>query len=321
MKVVCVMAVAGLLLLSYVVVDYYMLQKTVLYSHDSSTAMNTFAQSSEWLSKMLKPNEKAIVPTAFIFEVLNPELSGRLIDCQFIWDAAGVKLHERSSKERLGFLQNWFNQFLRNNSQIKYVVKDWVDLYDKYLFEGNLELSSILEEVKVIPFTLHSGWSNRIVIFEQVHYGIALNENFSREPTHHLHPSNASVTFGSNGLELTKNEQQTGFYLELSRGLNCSLQSYVLLNATFNVENSTLTIVFYYDNNKDGVFSGYDSSDYVKSGLFSQTLQGYAKGQQYTLYQTIPSETDLVVQIGIIVNGAEKGSFGLHNLAVFTELT
>jgi hypothetical protein len=320
LKLIGTLVIAGLLLFSYMFFDYSMLQKATVDSSDSSTAMSAFAQSSAWLYKMLKPGEKAIVPTSFVFEALNPELKNSLIDCQTIWDSAGVKFHERASQDRLNVLHNFFNQFLKDNPEIKYVIKDWVDPYDKYLFEGNLELASILKEAEVIPFTLSTGWSNKIVIFEQVTYALSINENFSFTPAHyHLYPSNVSVTFGSGGAEINKNMEQVGLYLDLQKGLNCSKNNYVLLNVTSYLQNCSLTLVFYYDNNKDGVFSGYDSTDYTKSGLF-QLEQDLTQTRTYLLYQSIPEGPDPAVQIGIIINGYQNGSIILHNLRVFTDL-
>jgi hypothetical protein len=296
-----------------------MMQKAIVDSSDSSLAMGTFSEASRWLSKMLKPSEKAIVPTEFVFEVLNPELKKSLIDCQTIWNLAGVQLFERSSKERVTFLQNWFNEFLRFNPEIKYVVRDWVDEYDRYLFENNNKLVSTLSEVETIPFTLSTGWSNKITIFEQVQYATALYENFSIKPDQfHVHPSNVSLTFDA-GLNIIKNMQQVGFYLELKNGLSISKRSYALLNTTFNLENSILTIVFYYDKNRDGIFSGYNSTDYVKSGVFSQLEQGYISGKPTLLYQLIPIEPDPIVQIGFIASGSENGVIVLNSLTTFTE--
>ncbi len=308
-----------ILFLFYAFLGFSMWQKAATYSADSSTAMGTFVETSEWLSKTLKQDEIAVVPTASVFQALNPELRYKLVDYKSLWDSVGVKFHERFSKEKLRVVQKHFNDFIKENPRVTYVVRDWVDAYAKYLFEKNDELVSILREVKVMPFTLSTGWSNRITVYKHARYQTLFAIDLSSPPNQsYTYPANASVHFSSDGAIVEKEFRQVGFYLPFLL-INASRQSYLLMNASFHVENLTLQVVFYYDENRDGIFSGYSSSDYVKSGVFSQAELGWVNGGTYTIYQSIPVAPDPVVQIGILLFGEGNGSIVIHDLTVYAE--
>jgi len=299
-----------------------MWQKAQIDSTDRSTAMSSFVKASAWLSDMLKNDELAIVPTSSVFKVLNPELSTKLIDYQSIWDSAGVKMHERFSKEKLRELQNHFINFLKENPHARYLVLDWVDPYAKYLFEKNDELLTFLKEVKVIPFTLSTGWSNKIVIYEQVRYTPLLVIDLTcPSPRFFTLPNDTTADFSSDGVTISKEHSQVGFYLSLEEGIDSSRQNYLTMNTTFNVDNLTLTIVFYYDKNRDGIFNEYASTDYIKSIILSQTDYGWTSYNPYRIYKIIPNGTDPIVQIGIILSGDENGTIILHNIIVYSEIT
>lgn len=147
-----------------------MWEDALTYSKDSSIAMGTFVQVSEWLSKMLAQDEIAVVPTIEVFYVLNPELCDRLVDYKSLWNSAEVSLRERTDQDKLLQLRRYFIDFLKGNFSARYIVRDWVDPYAKYLFEAPMddELMFLLREVKVVPFTLSTGWSSEITIYEKV---------------------------------------------------------------------------------------------------------------------------------------------------------
>jgi hypothetical protein len=145
-----------------------MWQRGSTASMDSSTAMGSFVEASEWLSERVGQNDVIMVSSTDIFRVINPQWGDRLVDFVSIWNQAGVYFHERASPEKLYQVQQYFVNFLNSNRNVRYVVRDWVDPYATYLFEGNDQLSFVLTEVKVINFTLSNGYSNHIIIYENV---------------------------------------------------------------------------------------------------------------------------------------------------------
>jgi len=281
--------------------------------------MGTFVEASEWLSERLDRDENAVVPSIEVFLVLNPELSDRLVNYKLIWNSAGIAFHKRSSPEKLQKLHNYFNDFLKENPKVKYLVRDWVDPYARYLFEKNDELVSLLKEVKTIPFTLSTGWSNKITIYERVQYATLFAMEFSSPPKEfHTLPPDVHIQYDSDGATIHKADPRVGFYLSLEEEINSSKQNYLTMQFKLGVENLTLTIVFYYDKNRDGRWSGYEI-DYVKSATFSQTKLGWITGEWCTIYQIISKADDPVVQIGITLTGDVEGEFTLSNLIVYTE--
>jgi len=168
---------AGMLLLLFVsIVSLYafhnvsMWEDALTYSKDNSTAMGTFVQASEWLSKRLGQDEIAVVPSIEVFYVLNPELCDRLVDYRSLWASAGVSLRERTDRDKLLQLRKYFIDFLKGNFSARYIVRDWMDPYAMHLFEAPIddELMLLLREVEVIPFTLSTGSSSKITIYEKV---------------------------------------------------------------------------------------------------------------------------------------------------------
>jgi len=296
-----------------------MWQSGLTYSKDASTSMGTFVEASGWLSERLGQDEIAVVPSIEVFLVLNPELSDRLVDYKSLWNSAGIAFHERSSPKKLQRLHNYFNDFVKENPKVKYLVRDWVDPYARYLFEKNDALASFLKEVKTIPFTLCTGWSNKITIYEQVQYATLFAMELSSPPKEfHTIPPDVLVQYDSDGATIHKADPRVGFYLPLEEGINTSKQNYLTMQIKPDVENLELTLVFYYDRNRDGRWSGYEI-DYVKSATFSQSKLGWVVGEWYTIYQVIPQAEDPAVQIGIILAGDVEGTFTLSNLVVYTE--
>jgi hypothetical protein len=283
--------------------------------------MSSFVTASSWLSERLNQGEIAVVPTPEVFETLKPNLQGRIIDYQSIWNSAGVGFRERADPNKIKALRIYFVNLLITNSSIKYVVRDWVDPYAQLLFENNDELVATLKEVEVIPFRLSTSWSSQISIFESVRYAPLPPIDLRTAPiSFHTHPTNVNVTFGLDGALIHKDGPQAGFYLELKPGINSSRQSYSSAQFELDLENANLTLTFYYDANHDGIFSGYDSVDYVRSGIFSQKERGWVKGKWYTIYQGIPVSNDPVVQIGIILNGDQSGTLTFAKATVYQEV-
>jgi hypothetical protein len=297
-----------------------MWQRGLASSNDASTSMGAFFETSEWLSENLDQNEIVVVPSIEIFLVLNPELSQRFVNYRSIWDSADISFQERSSAEKLQKLQNYFNEFLKENPKVKYLVLDWVDPYARYIFEKNDELLFLLEEVKVIPFTLSTGWSNKITIYERAEYASLFSFDFSVPPKQFsILPTDALVQFDSDGATIHKANSRVSLYLPMEEGINASEQNYLTMHFKYDIADLSLQLVFYYDYNRDGRWSGYNV-DYVKSATFDQTKLG-AKGGWHTIYQIIPQADDSVIQIGLLLNGDHDGVTILSDLAVYVSIT
>lgn len=300
-----------------------MWQKALIYSKDGSNSLGVFVKALEWLSKNLKENETALVPMPSVFYVCNPELRERLVHYRSLWDSAGVILQANTTKDEILKVRSHFVNFLKENSQVKYVVRDWVDPYAKLLYEANVndELMILIREAKVIPFTLSTGWSSKITIYERVEYTTLFAIELSSPPKQFFTlPPDVLIQYDSNGVTIQKAGPRVGFYLPLEEEINSSKQNYLTMQIRLDVEDLELMLVFYYDKNRDGRWSGYEI-DYVKLAAFSQTEQGWVAGEWYKIYHVIPKADDPVVQIGIILTGDRDGALTLADLAVYSETT
>jgi len=133
-------------------------------------------------------------------------------------------------------------------------------------------------------------------------------------------PPDVLVQNDSDGATIHKANPRVGFYLPLEEGIDSSKQNYLTMQFKLDVEDLTLTLVFYFDMNRDGRWSGYEI-DYVKSATFNQTKLGWTASEWYTIYKVIPTADDPVVQIGIIMAGDPDGAITLSELVVYTEVT
>ena len=146
-----------------------MWQKALKLSNDGSTSLSTFVEASNWLSKNLKDDQVALTPMPDVFYILNPELKEKLIHYKSVWDSAGIILQANTTKDEILKVRSNLLKFLKENSKIKYVVRDWIDPYAKNLYEVNVndELMILLQEVEEFSFTLSTGWSDKITIYEK----------------------------------------------------------------------------------------------------------------------------------------------------------
>ena len=300
-----------------------MWQSALTSSKDASIALGAFVEASEWLSERLKQDEIAVVPSPEVFTVLNPELRNKLVDYKSIWHLAGVGLRERGDRDRLQRLRSYFIDFLQGNWAVKYVVRDWGELYVTSLFRAMVsdDLMFHLREVKTVPFTLSTGWSSQMTIYEVVRYTTLFSIGLSYSPKEYSTiPSDVRIHYGWTGATIEKVDPRVGFYLPLEAGINASRQNYLTMQIKLDVEDLELMIGFYFDKNRDGKFSGYEI-DYAESVIFNQTKLGWVKGEQYTIYQALPMAEDPIVQIGIIATGNKDGAITLSNLMVNMEIT
>jgi len=278
-----------------------MWQGALTSSRDVSTAMGTFVEASEWLSERLRQDEIAVVPSPEVFYVLNPELRGKLVDYKSLWDSARVSFRERGNLEKLLRLRWYLINFLQGNLSVRYIVRDWGEPYAKHLFEApiNDELMLLLREVKVIPFTLSTGWSSKITIYQRAQYTALFAIVLTSPPNQSFTlPPDVIIQYDSDGATIQKAGPRVGFYLPIEEEINSSKQNYLTMQIKLDVEDLELMLLFYYDKNRDKMFSGYDI-DYVKSATFSQTEQRWVAGEWYKMYQVIPKADDPVVQIGM----------------------
>jgi len=294
-------------------------------SNDASMALGAFVEASQWLSENLREGEIALVPFLGVFSVLNPELGDKLMDYESIWSSAGVTIFERGDLKSLERLRRYFIDFLQNNWEIKYVVRDWVEPYVTFLFGAMVsdELMFLLSEIKILPFTLSTGWSSKITIYEIVRYTSLFSVGLSYPPKgYSTSPPNARIQYSWSGATIEKVGPGVGLYLPLESGINASRKNFLTVQIRLDVEDLELAIVFYFDRNRDGVFSDY-VTDYAKTATFNQNEMGWVRGQWYTIYQTIPQgeADDPMVQIGFILIGDAVGTVTLKDLIVYTQTT
>lgn len=324
LKLVAPILLAIILSSFYTFHSLSMWQKASTLSNDGSTALGAFVEASAWLSENLRQNETALVPMRDVFYALSPQLRDKLVDYKSLWNSSGVVLKADTTEEEVLRVRNYFVIFLQGNLQVRYVVRDWVDPYARRLYEATAgdELMFLLREVETIPFTQSSGWGSQITIYERMQFTALFAMKFSSPPKQYFRiPSNTSVQFTSDGATIQKLGERVGFYLPLEGPIEASLQlNYLTMKIKPSVENLTLKIVFYYDANRDGNFSGYDI-DYTKAAVFSQIKLGWVKDQWHYVTQAIPNSYDPVVQIAFIMNGDGNGTITLADLIVYTETT
>ena len=298
-----------------------MLGQSLTYAKDGSDSLGVFVETSKFLLKNLKQNETALVPMSSVFHALIPELRDNLVDYTSFWASAGVILNANTTNSEVIQIRNRLIGFLKENPHIKYVVRDWIDPYAWKLYDANVndELWFLIRETRVIPFSLSTGWSNKITIYERVQYTALFAIDFSVPLLQSfISPQGVLVQSDSEGTTIHKEISRVGFYLPLDEEINASKQSYLTIQFKLDVENLQLQLTFYYDRNRDGKWSGYDI-EYVQSATFNQSTLGWATGEWRTIYQVIPQADEPVVQIGIILSGDNSGSIAIKKLAVYSE--
>ncbi|MGD0995702.1 MAG: hypothetical protein ABR909_09300 [Candidatus Bathyarchaeia archaeon] len=297
-----------------------MWQNAVTYSKDSGAAAVARADVGKFLSENLHNNETAIVAIPNVYYVLYPDLRGKLVDYASIWNLAGVEIGQRANQEDVLKVRNYFINFLKANQNVKYAVNDPGNPYSAFLFNAANydELISILNEVKNYTYTLSTGWSSKLTIYQRAQYHLSFNINFSSIQTNYsVAPSDTSVQFFNNSISIEKETSKVGFYIPISdTAIDTSKSNLLSVEMKSSCQNSQFTFVFYYDKNKDGSFSGY-GVDYAKSIVLNQTKLGLTAGSLCNLYLPIPSSDYKVVQIAIIIAGDQNGTINLSNLQVF----
>jgi len=303
-----------------------MWQKATTFSSDASTALSVRVKATEWLSERLEENETALVSLPEVYCALNPKLHDKLVDYHSLWDSVGIEIGQRGYREEVLKVRRYLIDYLGDNPLLKYAVRDWGDPYSTYLYgvTDDDELMFLLREVETFPFVLSTGWSSEITIYERVQYATLFYMDLSSPPKQFsINPRDTPIQYdyiNMQGASIQKVGPRVGFYLPLEGAINASRQTYLSMGIRLDVKNLELTIIFYYDKNRDGEFSGYDI-DYVKGASFNQTQQGWVRNKWYTICQVIPQSDDPVVQIAIIMTGDQEGSINLRDLIVKTEVS
>jgi hypothetical protein len=280
--------------------------------------------------------------------VPSPELKQRLVYYSSLWDECSVYLHSNESESDIRDIRWTLLYYLDENPSVKYVVRDWSDAYSEYIYAlptndelpfllrevkeyiyalpTNDELPFLLREVKEIPITFSTDESTnttfgKATIYEIVQYAIAIDVDFSSEPEGiSFDFSEDYREYNEDGLIILKSVPRMGVYLRLETAIDSSINSFFTLHFRINLTDVQLAVVFYYDQDGDGRFSGYNSSDYVKSATFSQVQEGWIKDEWYEIFQSVPPANVLIVQIGLIMNGAENGPITLKSTLIKTEV-
>jgi len=151
-------------------------------SKDASTASGTIVEASNWLSNKLKKNEKALVPSPYIFCLIQPELNDKLLSYEYIWHSAGVGLHANLTKDDVLIARGYLIEFLKRNPQVRYLVSDWNNPYVTNIFKitESDELALLIKETNVINFTVSTGWSSKVIIYECIYFNLTNDFDLSR---------------------------------------------------------------------------------------------------------------------------------------------
>ena len=294
-------------------------------SKNASQTMGLYNKTAQWIATNLKENEVAIIPLETVFHLSNAELRNKTVPYKIFWDKADVVIRADNTIDEYYKVQDQLINFIKTNRSVKYIVVDWMDAYCKPILYYSLgvknELTPYLKQVHEESIIRPSQWSPRIRVYEIVRYTRLLSIDFSISSKGFLLlPHNIPVQHDSNGVTIHKTVSRVSIYLPLEEGINSSKRNYLTLQFKSDIKNLESTLVFYYDRNRDGKWSGYEI-DYVKSAIFNQTELGWAADELHTVYQTIPYADDPVVQIGIILTGDKSGAVTLKNLEVYTEAT
>ncbi len=318
-----ILGIAVLLVLTmfYLLNINFMWQNAIIYSKDASSSTGVFVDASKWLSSNLGAEDLILVPMSDVFSVVNSGINTRFVSYRSIWDSAGVVLQANTTDSEVLQVREYMIALLKEDPHVKYVVRDWVDPYATRLYKvkANDELMALIHEVKVIPFTLSTGWSSEVIIYQRMAfkeiYGTLLT---APPPQSFTIPAQTEINYTAEGTTLKKVDDSVGLYLPLEQPINSSKNHYISIEIRNNIEGTKLMFLFYYDMDGDGEFSGYDI-DYVKTATLDdgQLLTG---SERQTFYEIIPSCGDPVVQIALKFLGEKNGELILRNLRILEEI-
>lgn len=95
-------------------------------------------------------------------------------------------------------------------------------------------------------------------------------------------------------------------------------RNYIKINFNSNLTNYDFQLIYYYDKNRDGYFSGYDI-DYIRSSSFNSIDQKWFINQNNTIFSSVPNENNPLVRIGInIISKSINGYITFNNISIYS---
>ncbi len=144
---------------------------SVAYSEQKSLIHGTFYSATKWLSENLEENQTALLPSTQIFWSLDNSLIKQTKDYADVWKLTGIYLQSNTTEAEILEARNHLREYIKGESQLKYLVIDWVDRHGRVYFvprncekfdENLLEVEKYLVEVP----TDDGKWKGGIIICE-----------------------------------------------------------------------------------------------------------------------------------------------------------
>lgn len=132
----------------------------------NNLVMKTFKDTGDWLESVLNENEFVFLPSEYIFYVNNPALKPLDLNYNIVWEKAGVIYKADITDEELKVVRTTLIDMIKNNSQIKYLVIDWMTTM-KYIF--NLDIADDLLNLTFIVHTetvQSESYNPSIIVYE-----------------------------------------------------------------------------------------------------------------------------------------------------------
>jgi len=165
-------------LFGYVIISIFivtimsaMWEFSVDYSEQKSFTHGTFFSAAEWLSENLEENQTALLPTTEVLWSLDDSLIKQTKDYEDVWKLSGIVLQANTTEAEILEARNHLREYIKSDTQLKYVVMDWVDTYGRFYFvPRNCEgFDENLREVEKFMFELptdNGTWRGGIIICE-----------------------------------------------------------------------------------------------------------------------------------------------------------
>ena len=144
---------------------------SVDYSEQRSMVHGTFFNATKWLSENLEKNQTALLPSTQVFWSLDESLIKQTKDYEDVWKLTGIFLQSNTTESEILEARNHLREYIKSDSQLKYLVIDWVDRHGSVYFKPrNCEkFDETLKEVEkfVIKIPTDKGiWQGGIIICE-----------------------------------------------------------------------------------------------------------------------------------------------------------
>jgi len=165
-------------LFSYAIISIFiviimsaMWEFSVDYSERKSLIHGTFFSAAKWLSENLEENQTALLPTTEVFWSLDDSLMKKTKDYSEVWELTGIFIQANITEAEIEEARSHLREYIKNDTQLKYIVMDWVDTYGRiYFIPRNCEGfdENLLEAERfVVEFpTVNGTWKGGIIICE-----------------------------------------------------------------------------------------------------------------------------------------------------------